>query len=296
MIQSKWPAAPAPLPGCQNVLRQMESDVQRPKEKLVADDQMENPRPAGRAPEGMAGLAKGLAIIEAFGASHEFLTVSIAANVADVSRASARRCLLTLTDLGYLVKNGPQFRPTPRMVRLGAAYFESASLPQLAQAHLDRARDEIGESVALAVLETGHSMFIARAEAERIVSSVARIGRRLPAHSCATGRVLLSPLSDAELDAFLDAATIAPTASSTVTDRAELAARIRRAAQEQMAFTDQELEDGMVSIAVPVRDGSGQIIAAMSVSASSARISIGEMRKTLFPTLARHAAALSQML
>ncbi|MBV1866859.1 MAG: helix-turn-helix domain-containing protein [Marinosulfonomonas sp.] len=244
----------------------------------------------------MAGLAKGLAIIEAFGAEHEYLTVSIAADVANVSRASARRCLLTLTDLGYLVKSGPQFRPTPRMVRLGAAYFETASLPQMAQAHLDRARDEIKESVSLAVLENGHSMFIARAEAERIVSSVARIGRRLPAHTCATGRVLLSSLTETQLDSFLATITVTPTAPATVTDRDELATRIRQTAQDQMAFTDQELEEGMVSIAVPVRDGNGQIIAAMSVSASSARISIGEMRKDLFPILARHAAALSQML
>lgn len=262
----------------------------------MTGDTVENPKPEKRPPEGMAGLAKGLAIIEAFGASREFLTVSMAANIAEVSRASARRCLLTLTELGYLVKSGPQFRPTPRMVRLGAAYFETAPLPQLAQAHLDRARDEIGESIALAVLENGHSMFVARAEAERIVSSVARIGRRLPAHACATGRVLLSSCSDAELDAYLAASNVAQSTPATVTDRTELKARIRQAAQDQMGFTDEELEEGMVSIAVPVKNHSGQIVAAMSMSASSARISIGEMRRKFFSILAKHAAALSQML
>ena len=244
----------------------------------------------------MAGLAKGLAIIEAFGASREFLTVSMAATIAEVSRASARRCLLTLTELGYLVKSGPQFRPTPRMVRLGAAYFETAPLPQLAQAHLDRARDEIGESTALAVLEQGHAMFIARAEAERIVSSVAKIGRRLPAFACATGRVLLSSWTEEEIDIYLMAANATSSTPATVTDGAELKARIHQAAKDQMAYTDEELEEGMVSIAVPVKNHSGQIVAAMSVSASSARISIKEMRREFFPILARHAAALSQML
>lgn len=262
----------------------------------MAGDTVENPKPEGRAPEGMAGLAKGLAIIEAFGVSREFLTVSMAATIAEVSRASARRCLLTLTELGYLVKSGPQFRPTPRMVRLGAAYFETASLPQLAQAHLDRARDEIGESIALAVLEQGHAMFIARAEAERIVSSVAKIGRRLPAHACATGRVLLSSWSEEEIDRYLMAADVASSTPATVTDRTELKARIFHAAKDQMAYTNEELEEGMVSIAVPVKNHSGQIVAAMSVSASSARISIGEMRRDFLPILARHAAVLSQML
>lgn len=259
-------------------------------------DTVENPKPEGRAPEGMAGLAKGLAIIEAFSASREFLTVSMAANIAQVSRASARRCLLTLTEHGYLVKSGSQFRPTPRMVRLGAAYFETASLPQLAQAHLDRARDEIGESVALAVLEQGHAMFIARAEAERIVSSVAKIGRRLPAYACATGRVLMSSWAEEEIDTYLMAANVRSSTSRTVIERAELKARIRQAKKDQMAYTDEELEEGMVSIAVPVKSHNGQIVAAMSVSGSSARISIGEMREEFLPILTRHAAALSQML
>lgn len=249
-----------------------------------------------RAPEGMAGLAKGLAIIEAFGASHEHLTVASAAAAAGISRASARRCLLTLTDAGYLFRQGSKYRPTPRMMRLGAAYYESASLPQLAETHLEAARDKLKESISLAIFEDGYAVFVARVEAERIISSLAKLGGRLPAYASATGRVLLASQSTETVTAYLEKAKLQKITSTTIVDKGQLLKRIENINREGYEITIDELEEGMVSMAVPVMDSEQNTVAAMSMSASSARISIKQLRKDYLPILQTHAFELSQCL
>lgn len=262
----------------------------------MSDDKNNIEKKPARTPEGMAGLAKGLAIIESFGQTHEYLTVSDAAQYADISRASARRCLLTLADLGYLTKSGSQFRPTPRMLRLGAAYYEASSLPQLAQTHLENARNELQESIALAVFEDGYSVFIARCETERIVTSIAKIGQRLPAFASATGRILLAGFSDDELKAYLESADLTALTKSTITDKKKLFTRISETRSQQLEISAEELEEGLISMAVPVRNPSGETIAAMSMSASSARISMEKMKHDFFPIVKKHADALSRTL
>ncbi|MDF1598280.1 IclR family transcriptional regulator C-terminal domain-containing protein [Mesorhizobium sp. YIM 152430] len=249
-----------------------------------------------RAPEGMAGLAKGLAILELFGQNRTFLTVSSAADVTGISRASARRCLLTLHDLGYLTKNGPRFLPTPRMLRLGQSYTGAISLPQLAQPQLEAACEELGESVSLSILEDGRSTFVARAEAARIVSTAIRLGTRLPAHAAATGRVLLSGCTEDELDAYFAAVEPAALTAHTVTDKAELRRIIRAAGRDKVAFTDEELEVGMVSMAIPVFDPDGTLVAAMSVSAARPRVTVEDLRDRMLSTLRTFAEALSRSL
>ena len=262
----------------------------------MVDEKSKKQAKAVRTPEGMAGLAKGLAIIESFGKTHEYLTVSDAAQNTDISRASARRCLLTLAELGYLNKNGSQFRPTPRMLRLGAAYYEATSLPQLAQTHLENARDELNESIALAVLEDGYSVFIARAEAERIVTSIAKIGHRLPAYASATGRILLAAFSADELTTYLKNTDLIALTKSTMTDKDKLVTRIHLAGIQQMEISSEELEEGLISIAVPVRSPDGKIIATLSMSALNARISNKQLKHDCFPILKKHADALSRTL
>jgi IclR family pca regulon transcriptional regulator len=254
-----------------------------------------NARPA-RAPEGMAGLAKGLAVIEAFGERSSQLTVADAARATDVTRATARRCLLTLTDLGYLTHDGKYFRPTPRMLRLGGSYLETAPLPLLAQPHLTSARDELEESVSLAVFEDGWSVFVARAEALRIVSTGVRVGARLPAYCSATGRILLADLSDEALNDYLDQCHPRRRTPKTLVDRAEIKGRVEDARTEQIAFTDEELELGMRSMAIPVKDAQGRTRAALSVSASSARVTLDDMREQFLPVLMGHAAKVGRML
>lgn len=249
-----------------------------------------------RAPEGMAGLAKGLAIVEMFGQTRSAVTVSAAADVTGISRASARRCLITLTELGYLAKIGTHFLPTPRMLRLGQSYTATVPLPQLAQPHLDAAREELGESVSLSTLEAGYSVFVARAEVDRLVSTVVRLGTRLPAYASATGRILLSGLDDDEIESYFATVDVQPLTAKTVVGTARLREIIHLAREEKVAFTDEELALGMISMAVPVTDSHDRIVAAMSVSGASVRVSIAMMQAEMLPALRRYADALSRSL
>lgn len=251
--------------------------------------------PAGgaivRAPEGMTGLAKGLAIIELFGMEHSQLTVSDAARLTDTTRAAARRCLLTLTDLGYLNHDGKHFRPTPRFLRLGVAYLDAAPLPQLAQPYLASAREALGESISLAVLEDGWSVFLARAETAKVVTAGVRLGARLPAYGSATGRVLLAGLSDEAIQRYL-VSPPPPTTTYMIVDPLVIMDRIKQARADGFAFTDEELELGMRSMAVPVRNAQGKVVAAMSISTFTARLSLQELRDECLPVLQHHAALL----
>jgi IclR family pca regulon transcriptional regulator len=249
-----------------------------------------------RPPEGMAGLAKGLAIVEAFSKSRAQLMVADAARATGVSRAAARRCLLTLVDLGYLSHDGKYFRPTPRMLRLGASYLEAAPLPQLAQPFLEAAREALNESISLALLAEGCSVVVARAEADHIVSTGVRIGARLPAFCTATGRVLLSGLSREAVDEYLAAVDFTPLTSRTRLDPATIRSVIDSARASGYDFSDEELELGMRAIAVPVIDSAGTIVGAMSASAFTARISVEEMISTFLPELREQADKLGRAL
>ncbi|SFK91466.1 IclR family transcriptional regulator domain-containing protein [Geodermatophilus ruber] len=252
--------------------------------------------PGGRPPEGMAGLAKGLAVIEAFGPDRPQLSVTDAARATATSPATARRCLLTLEQLGYVSFDGKFFRPTPRMVRLGAAYLETASLPSLAQPLVLAARDELGESVSLAVLEDDQAVFIARAEVQRIVSTGVRLGAQLPAHASATGRVLLAGLPDDQVDDILQRSRPQATTSNTLVTVEQIRARVRQAREECLAYTDEELELGMRTMAVPVHDSHGRTRAALSVSSFAARASLDDMRTKMAPVLQGYAERLGRML
>ncbi|KWE99424.1 IclR family transcriptional regulator domain-containing protein [Burkholderia pseudomultivorans] len=249
-----------------------------------------------RAKEGMGGLAKGLAIIEAFGAHTPRMTVSDAAHLTDLSRPAARRCLLTLVELGYLAHDGKFFTPLPRMLRLGGAYFSTSSLPEIARPLLATTRDKLQESVSLAVLDDGYSVFIARAEAVRIVSTGVKLGGRLPAYCSATGRVLLSDLPEAQVREHLKSVPMKRFTSRTVADLDGVLEAIRRAAGDGYAISDEELEIGMSAMAVPVRNRSGQIEAAVSVSVFSGRVPVETLRESFLPVLRDMAERLQRSL
>ncbi|MBV0913829.1 IclR family transcriptional regulator domain-containing protein [Anianabacter salinae] len=249
-----------------------------------------------RAPEGMGGLAKGLAIIEAFSETRREMTVAKAAQAAAISRASARRCLLTLAELGYVRQLGSAYLPTPRMLRLGDAFFESSTLPQLAQSHLDDARDQLNESVSLAVLEEGNSVFVARAEVTRPVSSYVRIGAKLPAYASATGRMLLADLADEDVDRYLSTTDFVPLSPKTETDPDRLRDLVRDVRARGYSVICEELELGMLAMAVPVRNRNGRTVAALSISAAIARVGLEQAEREFLPVLLARADALSRML
>jgi IclR family pca regulon transcriptional regulator len=251
---------------------------------------------AERLPEGMGGLAKGLAIIEAFSPHRTRMTVSEAAQSSGTSRASARRCLLTLTELGYLEFDGKYFRPQPRLLALSAAYSGTRSLPQIAQPFLKAARDELHESISLAVLDRDAALFIARSEAERLVTTGISVGTRIGLYCSATGRVLLSAWTDERLLTYLDHVKIEARTKYSLVKKAALRDAVRSVKTHGYASTDQELEIGLRSIAVPVVDSRGTTVAAMSASASSARVSIQQMVKGFVPVLKASADGLGRAL
>ncbi|MGE5145272.1 MAG: IclR family transcriptional regulator C-terminal domain-containing protein [Candidatus Eiseniibacteriota bacterium] len=247
-----------------------------------------------RVPEGMAGLAKGLAILEALASHDGRLTIAEAAHATGATRASARRCLLTMTELGYLEFDGKFYRPQPRLHLLSSSYSMSRPLPLLAQPLLAQARTTLNESVSLAVLDDNYVLFIARADAERLVSMRVSLGTRIPAYATAVGRVLLGSWREEKLQAYLrEIKPVANTRKSLIGKKQFLDA-VRKARELGYAILDEELEIGLRAIAVPVTDSRGQIVASMSVSASSSRVTVQDMIKEFLPVLQEYAAKLGR--
>jgi IclR family pca regulon transcriptional regulator len=245
--------------------------------------------------EGMAGLAKGLAIIEAFSV-HSAMSVADAARASGATRAAARRCLLTMVELNYLELSGREFRPLPRLRRLGGMMSERDKLVQIAQPLLERARDEVAESVSLAVLDGDQSLFIARAEAQHYVQTGVRVGAYLPLYCSATGRVLLGRNADDDIARRLSRQSMDARSPRTLTTVPDILTAIRTAAKNGYAISDEELALGIRSMAVPVMGANGEVVAAVSVSAASARVKVADLRKRLLPVLLNCANQISQPL
>jgi IclR family transcriptional regulator, pca regulon regulatory protein len=248
-----------------------------------------------RNADGMGGLAKGLAIVEAFSA-RDAMSIADAARAAGTTRASARRCLITLSELGYVELSGREFRPLPRLRKLGGMVSRRDQLARLAQPLLDAARDTLQESISLAVLENDQPLFIARAESEHIVATGVRVGANLPAYCSATGRVLLSQFSEEDIVKRLGPQPLAQRAPRTLTRIPDLLAEMQMVRQQGYALSDQELEVGLLSLAVPVIGVNNEIIAAVSVSATSARVKNVGLRQCALPALQSCAKALAEAL
>ncbi|MCC4254500.1 IclR family transcriptional regulator domain-containing protein [Sphingobium naphthae] len=246
----------------------------------------------GARVEIMGGFAKGLAIIELFGLERPRLTVSDAANGAGLTRAAARRCLLTLEGLGYVEFDGKYFAPRARLRRLGGVAAYATGLAERAQPLIEQLCEELNEPISVAVLDNDASLFIARAEAHRIVSTGVRLGARIPAYCSATGRVLLSGLEPMEVDQYLGRIKPVARTPKGVTDLAALKALIGQASMEGVSFSDEELELGMRSMAVPIHNVAGDIIAACSLSTSASRVTLDEMKRVYLPRLEAVASAI----
>ncbi|MGD9536608.1 MAG: IclR family transcriptional regulator [Alphaproteobacteria bacterium] len=241
-------------------------------------------------------LERGLEVIQSFGRDAERMTLSEVARRTGLSRAASRRFLLTLTELGYVAFDGKRFSLTPRVLGLGYAYLASHTVVEVAQPILERVSERLHESCSLSVLDGAEIVYVARAPTKRIMSVTISIGTRLPAHATSMGQVLLAALAQEKLDAYLAATERKPYTPHTVTDEAQLRVLLARVAQQGYSLVDQELEAGLRSIAVPVRDRAGRVIAAMNVSSHAARASLGDMVKALLPPLRRAAADLTASL
>lgn len=243
--------------------------------------------PQEHDPDFMMSLARGLAVLRCFADEQRPMTIAQASRLTGLSRPAVRRCLHTLVSLGYAARDESRYTLRPKALALGYAYLSSNTLAQRAQPLLDRLRDDIHESCSLGVLEEGEVYYVARAEASRIMSISLRVGSRLPLYATSMGRVLLSALPRAEQEAYLRTSAIAPLTGRTQTDPATLLEVFRNVAEQEYAIVDQELEPGLRSIAVPVRNRSGVTIAALNIGTQAARVSMADLRARLLPALRR---------
>jgi IclR family pca regulon transcriptional regulator len=230
-------------------------------------------------------LVRGLSVIRAFSAEAPELTLSDVAKATGLTRAAARRFLLTLVDVGYVRTDGKYFSLTARVLELGYAFLSSASLPEIAQPHLERLSADVHESSSLSVLEGADVVYIARSAVSRIMTVSINIGTRFPAYATSMGHVLLAGLDGAALDAYLAEVRLEPLTSHTITSRDALVAELDRVREQGWALVDQELEEGLRSVAAPVRDTRGAVVAAVNVSTHASRTTAEHLRSTVVPAL-----------
>ena len=242
------------------------------------------------SPDFVQSLARGLAVIRAFEADHASLSLSEVATRTDIPRAAARRFLRTLETLGYVRSDGRQFSLTPRVLELGFSYLSGLSLPEVVQPHLERLSHSLDESVSAAVLDGTDIVYVARVHTRRIMSVRITIGTRFPAHATSMGRVLLAGMTDAARDAAVAASIDLHPTEKTLTGRA-LAAELDRVRGQGWAMVDGELEPGLRSVAAPVHDRSGDVIAALNISTSTNRVGEQRVREEYLPALLETAAA-----
>jgi IclR family pca regulon transcriptional regulator len=230
-------------------------------------------------------LVRGLAVIRTFDAEHAHQTLSEVARRADLSRATARRVLHTLVDVGYVATDGKEFSLRPRILELGHAYLNSLGLPEVAEPHLERLRSAVNESCSVAVLDGADVVYVARVASRQIMTVAINVGTRFPAHVTSLGRALLAGLPEAELDKVLDEVEFEQITPYTITDPDKLRAELAKVTRQGFALVDQELAIGLRSLAAPVRDRTGQVIAAVNVSASARRGTQASLRAELLGPL-----------
>ncbi|WP_407149876.1 IclR family transcriptional regulator C-terminal domain-containing protein [Bradyrhizobium sp. ORS 86] len=248
------------------------------------------PEKAGKQPGYfIQSLERGLEIIRAFDRDHSSLTISDAARRTGLSRGVAQRFLLTLSDLGYASFDGKSFTLRPKVLDLGFAYLASQNMWETVEPFVEEVVNELNESCTVGVLEWPDVIYVARVQARRVVNAALSVGSRIPAHASSLGHIVLGGLDPIALDGLLRKAKLAKRTANTIIDPARLKKAILLARQRGWALGDQEFEEGVRSVAVPLFDRHGAIVAAMKVVAPTNRASIEDLQKRFLPVL-QHAA------
>lgn len=235
----------------------------------------------------MLSLARGLSVIRAFGQGQATLSIADVARLTGFSRAAARRCLYTLSVLGYVAGVGGRYELTPRILSLGTAYLGSSLVARVAQPVLERVSETLHESSSLAVLDDQEVVYLARAATQRILSIGLSVGSRLPAASTSMGRVLMAFCDDPDRARYLSRARLVRHTPHTITDKVRLRAELDRVRAAGYAMVDQELEIGLRSIAVPVRRQDGGVVAAINVGVHAGRVEARVLVRDYLPVLQR---------
>ncbi|HKC29038.1 MAG TPA: IclR family transcriptional regulator C-terminal domain-containing protein [Jatrophihabitans sp.] len=243
----------------------------------------------GRSRDFVQSLERGLAIMRVFSAERPSLTVSEIAQEVGLTRAAVRRFLLTLGELGYIRGMNNRFELTPQVLELGYHYLSALSFPDVALPRLEQLVTQTGEASEGSILDRGDIVYVVRVPGPALMTISVTIGARRPAYATAMGRVLLAHLPGDELDEYLSSHELTPLLPRTITDVAKFRTELDRVRADGYALVNQELEEGLVAVAVPVRDRKGQVRAAINLSTHVGRKSVKDMR-ALVPAVKAAAA------
>jgi IclR family transcriptional regulator, pca regulon regulatory protein len=251
---------------------------------------------AERSKDYVQSLDRGLAVLTAFSALNPRLSLTEVARLTGLNRATARRLLLTLEQLGYVRVHNRQFELTSKVLDLGHAYLSSHDIGANAQAEMERLVERAHESSSASVLDGTEIVYVVRVPTKRIMTISLGVGSRLPAYATSMGRVLLAELCPAELDEVLAASDMRKLTSRTLASPEELCAELARVHRQGWALVDQELEEGLRAIAAPIKNGRGEVVAAMNLSAHAGRVTLRCLRNDLLPLLLETAERVSDNL
>jgi len=237
-------------------------------------------------PNFMTSLARGLAVVHAFQERKRHLTIAQISHRTEIPRAAVRRCLHTLIKLGYATTDGRTYSLLPKVLTLGHAYLSSTPLAVTAQPILDRLSNQLHEACSMATLEGDEVLYVARsATPQRLISVDLSVGSRLPAYCTSMGRILLAALDDAALNDYLEHADLQIKTSRTLHTPDAIRASIAEVRQQGWVMIDQELEVGLRSLAVPLKDSAGQVLAALNLSTHANRVTKQELETRFLPVL-----------
>ncbi|MCB1330129.1 MAG: helix-turn-helix domain-containing protein [Maritimibacter sp.] len=243
----------------------------------------------------VGSLAKGLRVIEAFGHDSARLAIAQVSEMTGLDRATSRRSLLTLHELGYADYDGKFFSLTPRVLRLGIGALAAMPLAQLVQPWLDQLSDRIGQSVSVSILDRTEIVYVARAQQRRVMSIGLMPGSRLPAHCTSMGRVMLAALPDSDARARIEASDLTPRTALSKTDPDALMDELCRVRTQGYALIDQEVELGLRSIAVPILNSRGKVEGALNTGVAAVQDKVEDLVDLYLPELERVQSGLQKI-
>jgi IclR family pca regulon transcriptional regulator len=235
--------------------------------------------------EYLSTLARGLSVLRSFTKEQPEMTLSEVAKATGLNPAVARRCLHTLVELGYVGRQDKRFLLTPEVMGFASAFLESMNLEEVVRPYLQEVRDQTGDSSSMAVLSQHDILYLVHVSTNRKIRLVAGFGTRFPAYPTSLGRVLLAYQSEDRIESYLNSVKLQTFTGKTVTSRSELRKILGNCRRAGFGSVQDELDYGIVSVAVPVFGGHGEIIAAINCSTATTRINQEEMVETRLPLL-----------
>jgi IclR family pca regulon transcriptional regulator len=246
--------------------------------------------------EYVTALARGLEVIRAFAGQDEELTLAEIAKIVDLPRATVRRSLITLGALGYIEEKGRFFRLAPKVLTLAQAYLSSNLLPRVANPFVQQVSADLGESCSVSILHGTEIIYVARSTNRRLSALLGDVGTRRPAYCTSMGRVLLAHVSDRERDAYFAAVELKALTPHTVTDEDEIRSQLAKIRKQDYCLSDQQTEIDLRTIAVPLRNAAGLVVAAMHVTTQASRTTKRQMTDRFLPALRKAATEMRGLL